>query len=91
VPTLCRLEYLTPAGWVVGHADVNLLDPQRYVERLATKGVPARVVELEDMRPSGVVHQPGTLPPPTTRIPLARVVECSDCGGAHDRAWSCLL
>jgi hypothetical protein len=47
VPTFCRLEYLTPAGWATGHAGIALLHPRRYVERLAKRGKIGRVTLLD--------------------------------------------
>jgi len=56
VPTLVRLEYLTPEGWAIGAKSVNLLHPERYVERLAARGKIGRVTELDDqLQPTGQV------------------------------------
>jgi hypothetical protein len=57
VPTFCKLEYLTTNGWVVGHAGVNLLHPQRYIERLAARGKVGRVTIVD----TGVVLYGGEL------------------------------
>lgn len=43
-PTFCKLEYLTPDGWVVGHSGINLIHPRRYVERLAKNGKIGRII-----------------------------------------------
>lgn len=69
-PTLCRLEYLTRLGWVVGHAGINLLDPSRYVERLEAHGKVGRCTVLgPDLQPTGqvwvakVIPDPDNIPP----------------------------
>jgi len=57
-PTLCRLEYLTRKGWVVGHAAMNLLHPERYPERLAANGKIGRVTVLDDtLQPTGTTYE----------------------------------
>lgn len=65
VPTLCRLEYLTRSGWVVGHASTNLLHPERYVERLEANGKVGRCTALgEDLHPTGRVWVAKVIPDP---------------------------
>jgi hypothetical protein len=65
VPTLCRLEYLTRQGWVVGHAAVNLLSPERYVERLEAHGKVGRCTVLDDsLQPTGQVWVAQVIPDP---------------------------
>lgn len=55
-PTLVRLEYRTPNGWVIGHKGIALLHPGRYVERLAEKGKIGRAIALDDqLQPTGQV------------------------------------
>ena len=101
-PHFVRLEYLTPAGWATGHAGVSLLEPQRYVDRLAAKRKFGRAVELgaTDMAPTGVVWEPADLPdlkdlkPSDTVIPALMergINKCSECGEAHKTPWECLL
>lgn len=63
--TLCRLEYLTRNGWVVGHAGVALLDPEAYVTRLEANGKVGRCTELDDhLQPSGQVWVAKVIPNP---------------------------
>jgi len=58
VPTLCRIEYLTRKGWVVGAASVNLLNPERYPERLAANGKIGRVTVLDEvLQPTGETYE----------------------------------
>lgn len=100
-PTLCRLEYLTPTGWVVGHAGVSLLDPARYVERLTERAKFGRAIELgDDLKPTGVVWEPPNLPldptvlvPSDTRIPKLPDKICPLCDEGHTGPYdgSCLL
>jgi hypothetical protein len=88
-----RLDYLTPAGWGVGHSGLNLIDPQRYVDKLhKDRQVTARFVPLgEDFQP---IH-PSILPPPpheaNGRAPVHRISECEACGNQHRKAWECIL
>lgn len=64
-PTLCRLEYLTREGWVVGHAATNLLHPAKYVERLEANGKVGRCTELDDsLQPTGQVWVAKAIPDP---------------------------
>ena len=97
-PSFVRLEYLTPAGWAVGHGSLTLADPQAYVDGLARRGVPARCVEvaLASTDATGVVWGQGEATPEPVGVPLAAlsragVTECSACGGAHRREWECVL
>lgn len=65
VPTLCRLEYLTRKGWVVGHSAINLLHPERYVERLEAHGKIGRCTVLDDtLQPTGRVWVAKAIPDP---------------------------
>ena len=65
VPTLCRLEYLTREGWVVGHAAFNLLHPERYVERLEERGKVGRCTVLgDDLQPTDEVYVASVIPDP---------------------------
>ena len=54
VPTFVRIEYWNPdrADWVVGHAGMNLLNPQRYVEQVLQN---SRRKSEEAERKGGVV------------------------------------
>lgn len=97
VPTLCRLEYLTASGWVTGHVGVNLLDPGRYVKRLAERGKVGRATALDSsLAPTGEVWGPPEemadqpLAPSDTAIP---VVTCMFCEGHHAPPYdgTCLL
>lgn len=98
-PTFVRVEYLTPNGWVKGHAGINLLDPQRYVERLRANNKFGRALELneEDLTPTGVVYEPDDLPDPKdlrpTNTPIpALYATCEGCGATdHDYQWQCLI
>ena len=70
VPTLCRLEYLTRNGWVVGHAGINLLNPSRYCERLTERGKFGRATELDDrLQPTGQVWTSAGLPDDPSTLP----------------------
>lgn len=99
-PTLCQLEYLTPGGWVVGHHGIALLEPLRYVERLAKNGKFGRAIELDpDLKPTGVVHAPKSLPDPSELVPAPNnhipqlPPLCDFCGDKHaaPHDGSCLI
>lgn len=90
-PTLCRLEYLTPDGWVTS-GDVNLLHPERYVERLLVTKKFGRVTVLDArLRPTGKVYEPPHLPDPATLVPSGTVIPklpepektCPVCDAEH--------
>jgi hypothetical protein len=81
MPEFVRLEERTHAGWEVRHAGVALVDPARYVSRLAARTPPVtyRAVALDgDLRPLCAVGGD-------------RVAECSVCGGPHARRFDCVL
>ena len=62
VPTFVRIEYWSHAhhDWTVGHAGLNLMNPARYVQKLAERGTIARAVELDDEnQPGEIVYGPG--------------------------------
>ena len=70
MPELCRLEYLTRKGWVVGHHAIALLHPEGYVERLEANGKVGRCTVLdENLQPTGaswvakVIPDPENIPP----------------------------
>jgi hypothetical protein len=103
-PGQYRLEYLTTAGWVKGHGDLALMDPERYVAKMASRldddkageGAWARCLEIDErLQPTGVVFEPPGLPPfeeaPPSRLRNGRVSECAACGDPHEKAWGCLL
>ena len=100
-PTLVRLEYLTPGGWVVGHKAMNLLHPARYVERLAARNKFGRATALDSqLQPTGQVWcprelpDPATLRPTDTPIPAAPVAPtCIVCSRKHEPPYdgSCLI
>jgi hypothetical protein len=48
-PTMCRLDYWSPAqgDWYTGHVHHALLYPARYVDRLAANGKVGRVLLLD--------------------------------------------
>ena len=60
MPTFVRLEQWNPRTreWVVNHAGLNLLDPQRYVERYAQNGKTARAIEVETGKVFGLAEAP---------------------------------
>ena len=95
VPTLVRLEYLTPTGWAVGHRAMNLLHPARYVERLAARGKIGRATELDDqLQPTGTVWQPDELPDPAQLVPSDTPIPrlaCSFCGAGGHPEGRCLI
>lgn len=103
-PTLVRLEYLTPDGWVCGHAGINLLDPQRYVDRLLDRRKFGRAIVLDDrLQPRGRVYAPPDLPDPSQLVPTATRVPglpdperrgmCPHCDSYHGDPFdgTCLL
>lgn len=49
LPTFTRLEYWDPAtgAWTLGHAGINLLHPDRYVQRLASNGKLGRATAVD--------------------------------------------
>jgi hypothetical protein len=76
--TLCRMEYLTRKGWVVGHNGIALLHPERYVERLEANGKVGRAVALDDrLQPTGQTWEPKVIPDPEDIPPdvLERLVD----------------
>jgi hypothetical protein len=82
VPTMCRLEYLTPDGtWSTAHAHMALLDPGKYVIKVSQRR-PTRALELaENLQPTGVVFEVLPLPDP-----------CDLCGKyLHAVDGECLL
>jgi hypothetical protein len=100
--TLVRLEYLTPDGWVVAHAGIALLDPQRYVDRLTARKKFGRCTVLDgSLQATGKVYQPDNLPDPKTLVPsdtqIPKLPEpektCPLCDSEHPKPWdgSCLL
>lgn len=102
--TLCRLEYLTRKGWVVGHAGISLLDPGRYVERLTARGKFGRCTELDDrLQATGTVYVSPNIPEDLSvlvtsdtkvpRLPDKRDRLCDYCEDVHAAPWSgvCLL
>lgn len=105
VGTLCRLEYLTRKGWVMGHAGINLLHPERYVERLTDRGKFGRCTVLDDrLQPTGTVYVSPNIPddlsvlvndPPyrTPRLPNDKDKRCEFCEDVHAAPWNgtCLL
>lgn len=104
VPALCRLEYLTPDGWVRNGGDTNLLHPARYVERLEAQKKFGRCTELDDnLAPTGRVYVSDSLPNPRdlvwptdgTSIPRLPGPDeyCAMCDERHPRPHdgSCLI
>jgi hypothetical protein len=99
VPTLVRLEYLTPDGWVVGHKALNLLSPARYVERLLARGKFGRATALDDeLQPTGEVWVTDELPEPAQLAPTDTAIPgllptCIVCSEQHDPPYdgSCLI
>lgn len=68
VPTLVRLEYLSPDGWV-RLCDQNLLHPERVVERYREHGKFARVTVLDDrLQAASQVWVAEDLPDPSLLI-----------------------
>jgi hypothetical protein len=94
---LVRLEYLTPAGWAVGHSGLRLLHPAKYVERKQAKEKVARAVELgDDMQPTGRVWEPENMETSeetqdTGFLARRGVASCANCGESHPTPWECLL
>lgn len=61
-PTFVRIEYWNPVrqDWVTGHAGMNLMNPARYVQKLAERGTIARAIELDDEnQPREIVYGEG--------------------------------
>lgn len=48
-PTFVRIEYWSPilGDWDIGHAGINLMNPERYVRMLGKRGIIARAVDIE--------------------------------------------
>lgn len=75
--TFCKLEFLGPDGWEVGHHGVNLIHPERYPERLAANGKVGRVIIVD----TGEIISGPLEPDP-----------CSVCGNQHTGIeGSCIL
>jgi hypothetical protein len=100
MPEFGRLEYLTTAGWVVGHAGMALQDPQKYVDGLANRGprddrppVYARFVVLDENFKPSMKFEPAEVPPPEKAggVPITRITECAACGEPHERRFECLI
>lgn len=49
VPVFVQIQYWSPiaADWWVGHAGINLIDPQKYIEGVNAKGRIARAVVVD--------------------------------------------
>ena len=49
VPVFVRIEYWSPiaADWWVGHAGINLLNPEEYIKGVNAKGGIARAVVVD--------------------------------------------
>lgn len=79
VPAFVRLEVWsdTKKDWVVQHAGINLLHPQKYAERYAKNGKVVRAVEVE----SGKVYQ----------AKVIAQIECEFCQTVECDGGSCLL
>jgi hypothetical protein len=75
----CKLEYLTAEGWVVGHHGVNLLHPERYVERLTARGKFARCTIKE----TGEVFETPNAPDPSEM--------CTICSSTEHPSGCCLI
>lgn len=91
--TFVRLEYLTRDGWQVGHEGIELLYPQRYVDRLYEKSKFGRTIDLStgEMLEPPELPDPSQLRPSTTRVPSLTAV-CEGCGSAdHEYQWQCLI
>jgi hypothetical protein len=89
----CRVEYEVPEGWVLGHNGVGLVDPATYADRLAKRGVSARVTVLgPDFQPVEVFTAAGD--PAAESVQPLRVLsitECAACGTPHSKKWECIL
>lgn len=48
-PTFVRIEYWNEntGEWWVGHASMNLMDPQKYIQKLLENGTVGRAVGIE--------------------------------------------
>lgn len=48
-PTFCRIEYWSPiaAEWWVGHGGINLINPQKYIQKVTNTGRVARAVVVD--------------------------------------------
>jgi len=78
VPAFVRLEAWSESKkeWVVQHAGINLLHPQRYAERYAANGKVVRAVDIE----SGKVYKAKTI-----------AAVCEFCQSVECDGGSCLL
>lgn len=85
MPTFVRLEEWSPRKkeWVVMHNGINLLHPDKYVERYANNGKTARAIDVE----TGEIFGPAADPEPSAE-PLAD--DCVLCGEPHDHGM-CLI
>lgn len=102
-PHLVRIEYLTPEGWVHGHAAMNLLSPERYVERLEANGKFGRATEHGTGRvwvSENVPEDPSILVPSTNNhmpclptSPMAAAPACVYCEERHAKPHdgTCLI
>jgi hypothetical protein len=77
VPEFCRIEYRTRRGWAIGHAGINLMDPQKYIDKLAKGGTIGRAIAVDT---GEIFEPPGWVAP-----------ECSCCGSDEHAEGMCLL
>lgn len=49
MPIFTQIDYWSPltSSWEVGHAGINLLNPEAYVQKLAARGIIARAVNKD--------------------------------------------
>lgn len=49
MPTFTKIEYWNEltANWEVGHNGINLINPAKYIEKLANRGTIARAVLVD--------------------------------------------
>lgn len=104
VPTLVRMEHLTPQGWTQLGSDLNLLHPDRVPGRYRANGKFVRCTELDaKLAPTGrvwvaddVPRDPSVLVRSEGHAPWKLPEpgrKCSLCGDKHPAPYdgSCLL
>lgn len=100
-PTMVRLEYLSPAGWVDA-GTASLLYPERYPERLRANGKFGRCTALDGrLKPTGRVWVSDDVPADPTvlvatetgGVPWMLPTKCPMCLELHGSPFdgSCLL
>jgi hypothetical protein len=87
---MSSLQYLTVFGWVVGHGNMALPEPKKYLDKLyAGKGIYGRFVD--DGGVPTYPTNPRPDPIPRGKVPITRIAACIHCNQPHSKPFECLL